>query len=303
MVQKLWNSMTGKNRSLVVFALAIAIAALASIWAYNSMKVAGPDQAKKVDTVMIAVAAEDLPWGVVLTDEKMKTVLYLRDNLPAGSFSNPAALTGRTVISPIRANEPILASRLAPTDLKGGGVAAVVSPNMRAMAVKVDKVIGVSGFIHPGNRVDVLVTLSERKGAADSAIAKTVLENVLVLAAGTEVEQTGKKEKPATVDVITLEVTPQDGEKLALAASEGRLLMSLRNYSDVKNVDTRGTTIPILLSSYTGTTGLSPQAKKVVTRAVYRKQTVEHVHSGPNSYTVEVVQGSDVEQFRFGKGE
>ncbi len=99
------------------------------------------------------------------------------------------------------------------------------------MGVKVDKVVGVSGFIHPGNRVDVLVTLS-RSDRQNEPTTKIVLENILVLATGTELEKSGKQEKPAQVDVITLEVTPEEGEKLALAATEGKLQLALRNYSD-----------------------------------------------------------------------
>ena len=99
------------------------------------------------------------------------------------------------------------------------------------MGVKVDKVVGVSGFIHPGNRVDVLVTLS-RNERQNEPTTKIVLENILVLATGTELEKSGKQEKPAQVDVITLEVTPEEGEKLALAASEGKLQLALRNYTD-----------------------------------------------------------------------
>ncbi len=298
MIQKIWNSMTGKNRSLIVFAVAVVIAGVASVWTYSALK--GKASAPKVVTVPITVAATDLSWGTVLKKETIKTVPYLRDNLPAGYFSDPAALEGRTIIYPVKVNEPILASRLAPTDVKGGGVAAVVTPNKRAMAVKVDKVIGVSGFIHPGNRVDVLVTLSGQ-GKVTSPIAKTVLENVLVLATGTEMEQSGKQEKPKAVDVITLEVTPEEGEKLALAAAEGHLQLSLRNFSDTQDVNTQGTTVPILLSSYSGSSGFSPEAKGTAKKAVSRRPAV--APAGARVFTVEVVRGNDSDQFRFGKGE
>jgi len=298
MMQKIWNSMTGKKLSLVVFAVAVVIAGIASVWTYNALK--GKTSAQKVETVPVTVAAVDLSWGAVLTKESIKTVPYLRDNLPAGYFIDPATLVGRTIIYPVNVNEPILVSRLAPTDVKGGGVAAIVAPNKRAMAVKVNKVIGVSGFIHPGNRVDVLVTLSGQ-GKVSSPIAKTVLENVLVLATGTEIEQSGKKEKAAPVDVITLEVTPEEGEKLALAAAEGDLQLSLRNFTDTQDVNTKGTTIPILLSSYSGSSGFSPEAKGTAKKAVFRWPATAPAVS--QVFTVVVVRGNDVDQFRFGKGE
>ena len=172
---------------------------------------------------------------------------YLKESLPAGHFTDPAALVGRTNIYPLKAGEPLFESKLAPTTVSQGGVAALVTPKKRAMGVKVDKVVGVSGFIHPGNRVDVLVTLS-RSDRQNEPMTKIVLENILVLATGTELEKSGKQEKPAQVDVITLEVTPEEGEKLALAAQEGKLQLALRNYPTTATSDTRGTTIPGLLS-------------------------------------------------------
>ena len=111
---------------------------------------------------------------------------------------------GRTVIYPVKASEPIFDSKLAPTSVSMGGVAALITPKKRAMAVKVDKIVGVSGFIHPGNRVDVLVTLSLEAPGRRTDQPEIVLENILVLATGTELEKTGKQEKPAQVDVITL---------------------------------------------------------------------------------------------------
>jgi pilus assembly protein CpaB len=300
MIKKFWNSMTGKNRSLIVFAVAVVIAGLASIWTHNALNAKASGQTQQLETVPVAVAATDMSWGAVLTKEQIKTVPYLRDNLPAGYFTDLEALVGRTIIYPVKTNEPILDSRLAPTGAKGGGVAAVVAPNKRAMAVKVDKVIGVSGFIHPGNRVDVLVTLAGQ-GKVSSPIAKTVLENVLVLASGTEMEQLKKEEKAATVDVITLEVTPEEGEKLALAAAEGNLQLSLRNFTDTQDVNTKGTTIPILLASYSRSSGLSSATKGSVKNAVSPRPETGQANS--QVFTVEIVEGKNVKQIHFGKGE
>ena len=162
----------------------------------------------------------------------IKVVPYLKESLPPGYFSDAASVTGRTIIYPAKANEPIFESKLAPSTLAGGGVAALVTPKKRAMAVKVDKFVGVSGFVHPGNRVDVLVTISKGE-RAQSPTTKIVLENILVLATGTDLENTGKQEKPSQVDVITLEVTPEEGERLALAATEGKLQLALAELSPI----------------------------------------------------------------------
>ena len=149
------------------------------------------------------------------------------------------------MIAHVVAHEPILEAKLAPSEITKGGVAAVTNPKKRAMAVKVDDVVGVAGFIHPGDKVDVLVTLREAP-----PVTKTVLQNVLVLATGTEIERRGKEDKPYQVHVITVEVTPEEGEKLALAANEGKVQLALRNYLTGEPVLTRGATLPALLSSY-----------------------------------------------------
>jgi pilus assembly protein CpaB len=116
------------------------------------------------------------------------------------------------------------------------------------VAVKVDKVIGVSGFIHPGSRVDVLITMGT--GRASLPVTKIVLENLLVLAVGPETkEKKGLEERASSTDVITLEVTPEEAEKLAMAAVEGKIQLALRNFNDMENVSTSGVTIASLLGS------------------------------------------------------
>jgi pilus assembly protein CpaB len=197
-------------------------------------------------------------------------------------------VNGRTIIYPVKAGEPIFESKLAPTTVSMGGVAALVSPKKRAMGVKVDKVVGVSGFIHPGNRVDVLVTLSKNE-RANSPMTKIVLENILVLATGTEFEKTGKQEKPAQVDVITLEVTPEEGERLALAASEGKLQLALRNFTDTDSSQTRGSTIPGLLA---GQAALQPAPKS-------GNKPVRVQRAASPSVTVELIRGSKVTETNF----
>jgi pilus assembly protein CpaB len=226
-----------------------------------------------------------MSWGTTINKQMVKTAPYLRKSLPEGYHTSTVSLENRVLVYPVKANEPIFESSLAPTSIKTGGMAAVVQPSKRAMAVKVDKVVGVSGFIFPGNRVDVLVTLQER-GQQQNAITKIVLANLLVLATGTEVEKTSKQEKPAAVDVITLEVTPEEGEKLALAATEGKLQLALRNFSDTAEVSTRGTTIPVLLSSYRGGGDTKPAAGKT--------RSSVPTTSRPQPRVVELIQGNKV---------
>jgi pilus assembly protein CpaB len=221
----------------------------------------------------------------------IKVVPYLKESLPPGYFADAASVIGRTIIYPAKANEPIFESKLAPATVAVGGVAALVTPKKRAMAVKVDKFVGVSGFVHPGNRVDVLVTISNRE-RSQSPTTKIVLENILVLTTGTDLEKSGKQEKPAQVDVITLEVTPEEGEKLALAASEGKLQLALRNYSDTDSSQTKGTTVTALLAAQS-----APQPTE------NRKPVRVKSAPVPVSVAVELIRGNKVTESNFRKGE
>jgi pilus assembly protein CpaB len=160
-------------------------------------------------------------------------------------------------------------------------VAAIIAPGKRAIAVKGDKVIGISGFIRPGDHVDVLVTLRDPR--TKSEVTKVVLQNIVVLATGTEMKENGKG-GPAPVDVYTLELSPEEGEKLSLAASQGKLQFALRNATDTDTVLTKGATIPEALRSFRG---VDPKAAKVK-----QKKRKRHV-------TIEVIQGGNIGQQRF----
>ncbi|WAC06566.1 MAG: Flp pilus assembly protein CpaB [Thermodesulfobacteriota bacterium] len=194
------------------------------------------------ETAQIAVAKVDLPWGTKLTSEALTSARFIKNSLPTGYFTDLAALNNRVLLSPVSRNEPILESRLAPVSIATGGVSAVIPSGKRAIAVKGDKVIGLSGLIQPGNRVDVLFSITNPE--TQTEITKIVLQDILVLAANTQIEKGKKEGEAAPVDVYTLEVTPEDGEKLALAATQGRLQFALRNPMDLEMVVTRGATIP-----------------------------------------------------------
>lgn len=237
-----------KPVNILVLGMAIVVALSAALVTYNHLQKKNKLRAKSATTQLVAVAAFDLPWGTLVSKSMIKMVPYLRETIPPGSFSAVSALEGRTLIYPVKAHEPIFESKLAPNTIKTGGVAAIITPQKRAMSVKVDKVIGISGFIHPGNRVDVLATMG-KTGDDSPTITRTVLENILVLAAGPEMESDGKKQKATGVDVVTLEVTPEEGEKLALVTAEGRIQLALRNFVDNDDVHTKGATLSTLFSA------------------------------------------------------
>jgi len=277
-----------KLKPVLLFTVAVIIALATSVITYNWIKKETAAKQDAYKTLPVAVAITDLQWGTVINKEMVKTVPYLAGSLPEGSyFTDVVSLEGRILLSPVRANEPILKSRLTPESNETGGVAAVIDPNKRAMAVKVDKVIGVSGFIHPGNRVDVLVTIDRDR--QKSPITKIVLQNILVLTTGTEMEKKGKDQKAVPVDVITLELMPEEAEKLALAVTEGRIQLALRSFNNVATVTTLGATIPRLLSGESGETERPKQAKTIKTTSKKLKEAVTHTEK---KIVVEVLRGS-----------
>lgn len=275
---------------ILIILIAISVAFAAALLAYNKFqnKPITTVEERSVDILPVAVAKMDLPWGTFIDKSMIKNMIkmvpYLKESLPSGYFSDRLALEGRTLIYPVKINEPIFESKLAPTSATSGGIAAVLSLKKRAMSVKVNKVIGISGFIHPGNRVDILVTTKQKRGDSSLSITKTVLENILVLAIGVEMGNDDKQKKAKGVDVITLEVTPEEGEKLALATNSGTIQLALRNYADTENVMTPGSTIKTLLASYRGSVRSKATSKPGIKQEVY---------------TVTVIKGINVNEVMF----
>jgi len=277
----------GRYKPFIMIGAAIVVALITYYLIQKNYLIQKKGEVKEqvaIETQPVAVAVLDLPWGTELKKEMIKMVPYLKGSLPVGCFSDPTPLAGRIIIYPIKANEPIFESRLAPIDDTSGVVAAMIDPKKRAMAVHVDKVIGVSGFVHPGNRVDVLLTVANH-GRDSTPITKIVLQNIPVLAAGIQMERRSQSEKPVPVDVITLELTPEEAEKVAHATTQGRIHLALRNYRDTEEVSTRGATVPILLA------GQSTQSRPIV-RRVSAQRSAPVVKPSVN-FTIEVLRGSE----------
>jgi len=195
----------------------------------------------------IAVAAIELQLGSRIAPEAVRLVDWPSSSIPSGAFNDLAVLDGRVAVTGIQPGEPVLESRLAPVGTKGG-LSAVVPEGKRAITVRVNDVVGVAGFTLPGNYVDIMVnTLSEgaRNGDKDLMISKIVLERILVLAVAQEANR--DETKPRVVNAVTLEVTPEQAERLDLARSVGNLSLVLRNQIDSKRADTEGITKAMLL--------------------------------------------------------
>jgi len=187
----------------------------------------------------VVVAATDLPLAAKIKIEDLKVIEWPAEHVPAGAMSDPKDLVGRVLISRVLAMQPLLPGMLAAKNA-GSGLAALIPSNMRAIAVRVDDVVGVAGFIHADDRVDVLVTLRPSTSAGQS-VTKVFLQNTKVLAVGQEVDNGDKSRLHATpATVATLLVSPQDAERLVLAQSEGRIMLTLRSWTDSLPVATEG---------------------------------------------------------------
>ncbi|NPT60065.1 Flp pilus assembly protein CpaB [Paraburkholderia elongata] len=202
-------------------------------------------------TTKVAVAALDVNLGQRLNPEFIKMVDWPAGSIPSGAFTDVQKLDGRVMKNSALRGEPILEGKLTPVGTQGG-LSAVIEEGRRAITVRVNDVIGVAGFALPGNYVDIIVSTQQDKSSTnksgnDESISKIVLEKILVLAVAQEV---GRDEtKPKVVNAVTLEVTPEQAEKLDLARSVGTLSLVLRNQVDTATLPTVGATKVTLLGT------------------------------------------------------
>ena len=227
------------KRFLTVLGLAVVLALVVSALFYQITTSASRPRRAKVETRDVVVATNPVPLGAVIKATDLKIAAWPADNMPPGTFSRLDEVVERVAMSNILVQEPVVAGRLAAKG-SGLGLSPIIPPGMRAVSVRVNDVIGVSGFVLPGSRVDVLVTgVPHGAGSEAGPLTRTVLSNIQVLSAGKNI-QPDAKGQPDNVPVVTLLVSPQQGEILTLAASEGRIQLALRNNSDVQEQASAG---------------------------------------------------------------
>lgn len=241
-----------RKRAILIVLLGLASGLAAMLGASRSLSKRGGDAAANPPqrVVPVVVARADVPPGQKLRKEDLQAVSW-----PASVALPSAARRIEDVESRVAAvklfkGEPVLADKLAPAG-SPSGLAAFVSPGMRAVAVRVNEVIGVAGFVAPGNRVDVLTTIDvNRGGELAKVVTKVVLQDIQVLAVDRRADpaaQEAKGNPPDKVSVATLLVTPEQAERLTLAATKGQILLALRNTFDKTPVETPGVTPPELV--------------------------------------------------------
>jgi pilus assembly protein CpaB len=189
----------------------------------------------------VVVAKHDIPLGAKITADQLTLAPIPNGSLPDGIFRKIDQVVGRVAIQSIGMRETVTNMKLAPEGT-GGGLSAVIPEGYRAVTVKVDDVVGVSGFVMPGSYVDVVSVITPPgQDGAQGPISKIVLQHIKVLASGPKIDSPEDQRQPTSVKAVTLMVTPEQAEKLVLAANEGKLQLVMRNYSDDEDAPTAGT--------------------------------------------------------------
>ena len=279
------------RRLLTILIIAFIIAAACAFLVY---RVIGnrKEASQPVATTRVIAAAGDIKLGSVLNASNLTTI-EIAGTLPEGVLLKPENAIGRGVISDLYRGEPILESRLAAPG-SGGGLAATIPPGMRACAVKVDDVVNVSGFVTPGMRVDVLIsgTPPGAQNSTQGTEARTLLQNIQVLSAGTDIQKDNQG-KPKQVQVVNLLVTPEQAETLELASSQ-TIRLVLRNPLDTKTDPVQGTAT---INLYAGPNATMEKPKQVV---VAKKAAPK---AAPQAYSIEVINGSKTSEEKFASPE
>jgi pilus assembly protein CpaB len=246
------------KRFLLVLAGALVFGLLAAVSVSRYLSSA---QAYTKNLNNVAVAKVAIPVGTKIIPEQIMMVQFPKESMPDGTFETPEKLAGRVAVVNIAAREPITEARLAPQGT-AGGLSAVIPEGYRAMTVKVDDVVGISGFIMPGTLVDVVVVIRPDDSSAQGPISKIVLQNIKVLANGQNIDKPENQRDANSVKIATLLVTPEQAEKLALASSEGKLQLVMRNSIDQGDEQTTGVTKRTLLSGERATQAPEPGSLK-----------------------------------------
>ena len=272
----------------IVTVLAFLFAGGAAILSYNYLK---KQAGVQMQGVSIVAAATDIPIGTKLDAGHVKLATWPKEAVAAGYLTDAKLIPGRVAVRPISAGDIITEAKLMPQNVttNGGIMTYIVPQGHRAVTVAVNEVAGVAGFITPGSRVDIVLT-TPRPGVADKEdnISKIILQNVPVLASGQGTEQ--KEGKPVIVPTVTLDLTPEDAEKVivGVGVKKGALQLLLRNVIDTAAVDTKGATVSKVLN------GADPPVIKIVRKAASPRKVAQAAPVAPPiqaKFSVELIKG------------
>lgn len=281
-----------------VLAVAIAGAASYSLWTYLKGQEAKVKTA--VATSPVVVAKEDIPAGATISGGQVRVSNWPQAELPKGEiYTAPEQVAGRVAIERFVPGEPINGAKLVPKEGQAGIMTYKIPDGHRAMTVAVDQVAGVAGFITPGNKVDVVLTTAQP--GSGQQVSKIVLQNMPVLAVGQIIAEQQKDGKPQVVPTVTMDVTPEDAEKLAIASTQGRLQLVLRKAGDAEVAKTTGATVAkVMTGAVTTATKVVYKTKEVVKPVIVEKEKPRPVEKPSEPYNIEVYRGTQksVESFK-----
>jgi pilus assembly protein CpaB len=262
-----------RSRRLVIVLLLALASGLAAGWlALNFLRQPNAPISTATTSVEVVVASRDLPVGHILDVADIKVAQWPGNAVPEGYSSSVDEVLGRGIIQSVAMNEPLLPAKIAVKEA-GGGLPIIIPEGMRAVSVRVDEVIQVAGFVGPGTRVDVLVTLEGE--AQPDPVTKIVLQNMLVLTSG-QIVQRSPDNEPVVTTVVTFLATPEEAEKLVLASTKGRIQLALRNTLDLDSLTTEGARLRALIPSpQRATPARRPVARTQPQPAASRARTIE----------------------------
>jgi pilus assembly protein CpaB len=269
-----------RTRLLFIGLLALALGAFSSALAYKSLE---QHTVAPVHLQQVVVAASDLAVGAKLQQNQVKTVGVPTEAVPPGSFRQERDVIGRGVVLPIAQGEFLIAGRNLASANAGSGLPSMIPTGMRAVSVRVSDISSVGGFLAPGSRVDVLMTGNPGSGEPQTV---TVLRNVAVLANGSRLDHNILGPETQNSPVITLLVSPDDAERLALAMAQGRIQLALRNPLDTSQAEVAAVS---LRSLYAGSQKSAPPAPVIHAKA--KPAPAVAVSPAPSTYGVEVIKG------------
>jgi pilus assembly protein CpaB len=278
-----------RSRLLMIGGFALAVGLLVSYTVYNRLRFFAGSGGER--GVQVVVAANDIQVGAKLDGHDIRLVTLPQSTVPPGAYTSASQVLGRGAILPISKGEFLLPGKLAALNA-GAGLPSMIPPGMRAVSVRVNDVVSVAGFVQPGTRVDVLATGNRGGGNGNSNDRQTttVLENVAVIAVGKSLDRNAPPEAQSA-PVITLLVSPDDAQKLALVSQEGRIQLSLRNPLDTKRGGIGATRTSSL---YPGDTPVATDPKPKVRRTVAKAAP-----TAAAPYAVEMIRGNKREENKF----
>ncbi|MDH3444316.1 MAG: Flp pilus assembly protein CpaB [Deltaproteobacteria bacterium] len=281
------------RRFVLILAVALVLGLLTASMVYQAILGRFKVEANVArPTKQVAVAAANINLGERLTSQHVKLMSWPVESVPGDALGSVADVEGRVALASLVVGEPLLDTKLASKSADSGILSMIVPENLRGVTIKVDDAVRESGFVSPNSRVDLIVTIAEKQGAGGRK-SKVILQNIPVLAAGQSVEMRGNK--PVSVTTVTLALTPDQSERLALAKTEGQLMLATRKLGDDSIVQTRGTNVNRLLdvSPAPAPARRTPTATRVASDVVVPQEPL------PESYSVVVFHGSERTEHKF----